>query len=111
MGYGALEVQHIHYQPQPSIKAQALAYFLVDCTLFMKVEVKIEPSTITLANAWMLYVDGSSKTGGIGARLTLANPDGIIVELALCFNFNTSNNEVKYKTLLTRLRLNQELEV
>ncbi|KAK3007570.1 hypothetical protein RJ639_014416 [Escallonia herrerae] len=63
----------IHYRPRPSIKGQALADFIVECTLPIEVEESplgvekpLLPDQIGLFT-WMLYVDGSSNTSGSGA--------------------------------------------
>lgn len=60
---------------------------------------------------WILYVDGSSNAGGIGAALILSSPSGIMAEHTLLFNFKTSNNEIEHEALLPGLRLIQDLEV
>ncbi|KAK3004432.1 hypothetical protein RJ639_020154 [Escallonia herrerae] len=67
----------IHYRPRPSIKRQALADFIVECTLPIKVEESplgverpLLPDQLGLFT-WTLYVDGSSNTSGSGAGLIL----------------------------------------
>ena len=55
-------------------------------------------------HVWTLYVDGASNFGGCGAGLILADPDGLILEYALCFSFSASNNQAKYEALLARIR-------
>ncbi|KAK3023934.1 hypothetical protein RJ639_043604 [Escallonia herrerae] len=68
----------IQYKPRPSIKGQALADFIVKCTLPIdKVESHVAQPEVF---AWMLYVDGSSNTMGSGvglpsARVITYNPD------------------------------------
>ncbi|KAM1242111.1 hypothetical protein ACFX2G_034503 [Malus domestica] len=68
---------------------------------------KIEPT----APAWSLYVDGSSNQQGCGAELVLPTPDKVVMEYALRFKFNASNNEAKYEALLAGLRLAKHLGV
>ena len=48
---------------------------------------------------------------GAGAGLILVNPDGIIVEYALCFEFSTTNNGAEYEALIAGLKVAKELEV
>ncbi|KAK2997940.1 hypothetical protein RJ639_025715 [Escallonia herrerae] len=67
----------IHYRPRPSIKRQALADFIVECTLPIEVEESplgverpLLPDQLGLFT-WTLYVDGSSNTSGSGAGLIL----------------------------------------
>ncbi|KAK3028927.1 hypothetical protein RJ639_039936 [Escallonia herrerae] len=55
----------IQYKPCPSIKGQALADFIVECTLPIdEVESHVAQPEVF---AWTLYVDGSSNTMGSGA--------------------------------------------
>ncbi|KAK2997261.1 hypothetical protein RJ639_025909 [Escallonia herrerae] len=65
----------IHYRPRPSIKGQALADFIVECTLPIEVEESplgverpLLPDQLGLFT-WTLYVDGSSNTSGSGAGI------------------------------------------
>ncbi|KAK3013031.1 hypothetical protein RJ639_008232 [Escallonia herrerae] len=60
---------------------------------------------------WTLYVDGSSAIGSSGARIILISPEGFIVEYALCFGFQASNNKAEYEALLARIRLPHALKV
>ncbi|KAM1829884.1 hypothetical protein ACFX14_022644 [Malus domestica] len=110
----------ISYQPKPVEKGQAMADFIADFTYHVDIvsmpkEVvsltseaqKIEPT----APAWSLYVDGSSKQQGCGARLVLTTPDKVAMEYALRFKFKASNNEAEYEALLAGLRLAKHLGV
>ena len=56
-------------------------------------------------------MDGSSNSAGAGAGLVLVNPEGIIVEYALHFEFSTTNNGVEYEALITKLKIARELKV
>ncbi|KAK3005490.1 hypothetical protein RJ639_017357, partial [Escallonia herrerae] len=93
----------IQYKPRPSIKGQALANFIVECTLPID-EVKSHVAQPDVF-AWMLYVNGLSNTMGSGAGLILKGPDGLIVEYALRFHFQSTNNEAKYETLIAGMHL------
>ncbi|KAK2996438.1 hypothetical protein RJ639_025575 [Escallonia herrerae] len=66
----------IHYRPRPSIKGQALADFVVECTFPIEED---EPLTSAQPEqfAWTLFVDGSSNASGSGAGLILNGPDGL----------------------------------
>lgn len=58
MGNEAWKVKH----PWPSIKAQALADFFVECTLLKEVKAEVEVVALILASdLWTLYVDGASN--------------------------------------------------
>ena len=56
-------------------------------------------------------MDGSSNMSGAGAGLILVNPEGIITEYMLHFEFSATNNEAEYEALITGLRIAKELEV
>ncbi|KAK3021856.1 hypothetical protein RJ639_047864 [Escallonia herrerae] len=66
----------IQYKPRPSIKGQALADFIVECTLPIdEDESHVDQPEVF---AWTLYIDGSSNTKGSGTGLILKGPDGLI---------------------------------
>ncbi|KAK3013564.1 hypothetical protein RJ639_008368 [Escallonia herrerae] len=83
----------ICYRPRPLIKGQALANFIIECTLPIEVEaplLKVEEPLLPVQSGsftWTLFVDGSSNASGSGAGLILNGPDGLTVEYALRFDF------------------------
>ena len=48
---------------------------------------------------------------GTGAGLILINPEGIIAEYVLHFEFFVINNKAEYEALIAGLRIAKELEV
>ncbi|KAK3001098.1 hypothetical protein RJ639_020684 [Escallonia herrerae] len=98
----------IEYKPHTTIKAQALADFIVECRL------PEEPLQLVISAApdpWNLYVDGSSALGSSGAGLILISPEGFTIEYVICFGFQASNNEAEYEALLVGIRLVHALKV
>ncbi|KAK2991305.1 hypothetical protein RJ640_024570 [Escallonia rubra] len=93
----------IHYRPRPSVKGQALADFVVECTFPIEDEepLLVQPELF----AWTLFIDGSSNTHGSGAGLILNGPEGLIIEYALHFDFQASNNEAEYEALIAGMHL------
>jgi len=84
-----------------AIKAQALADFIAESsTPRHENDQPEEPAT-----AWMLYVDGSAKSGGSGAGLIVVSPTGCVHEHALKFLFKVLNNEAEYEALLAGMDL------
>ena len=107
----------IRYKPRTAIKAQALADFLVECTISNQ-EVggqgdKVEEPTKEEKpkEYWLLFFDGASKTKGSGAGLVLQSPDGFTVEYAIKLDFPTTNNEAEYEALIAGLGLARTLRV
>ncbi|KAK3010569.1 hypothetical protein RJ639_010752 [Escallonia herrerae] len=93
---------------QPLRKAQALADFIVECTL------PEDPPRLVISKVpdpWNLYVDGSSAVGSSGAGIILISPEGFMVEYTLRFGFQTSNKEAEYEAFLTEIRLAHALKV
>lgn len=89
----------VKYLPRPAIKAQALANFLLECTVH---EAKHDPRAHPKPPVeegeenWALHMDGSSSIVGFGGGLVLSSPDGIVAEHV---KFKVSNNEAKYEVL------------
>ncbi|GKC02426.1 reverse transcriptase domain-containing protein [Tanacetum coccineum] len=52
------------------------------------------------SSKWRLYTDGASNSDISGAGLMLIDPEGKEYTYALCFEFETTNNEAEYKALL-----------
>ncbi|XP_043716321.1 uncharacterized protein LOC122664535 [Telopea speciosissima] len=101
---------NIRYKPRTAIKAQALADFLIECTNPEEEIIDIaEPEEIT--EEWMLYVDGSSSAQEYGAGLILTSLGGFIVQYALRFEFQTTNNGAEYEALIAGLTLAWSLVV
>ncbi|XP_068461658.1 uncharacterized protein [Phaseolus vulgaris] len=89
----------IKYEPRGPIKAQALADFI------------IQMPTTAQQEQWILYVDGASSKKGSGARIVLEGPDNFQIEMALRFEFRTSNNQAEYEALITGLLLARDMGV
>ncbi|XP_063948099.1 uncharacterized protein LOC135152193 [Daucus carota subsp. sativus] len=107
----------IRYKPRVAIKAQALADFLVECTIDNK-EVGGQESMVEEPKEeekpkeyWLLFFDGASKTKNSGAGLVLRSPDGFTVEYAIKLDFPTTNNEAEYEALIAGLGLARTLRV
>ena len=105
----------INYRPRPSIKAQILVDFVVECTIPIEVELgqsgadtKVRPSLdkaeLSQPNLpegfWALRVDASSNSAGASAGLVLVSPEGVVAEYALHFEFSATNNGAEYKALI-----------
>ena len=55
-------------------------------------------------------MDGAANAQGSGAGLILTSLDGIDVEYALRFGFQTSNNEAEYEVVIVELNLACSME-
>ena len=87
----------IEYRPRTTIKAQALAGFIVKTTY----EDASEP-----AGTWQIAVDGSGGQTGAGAGVVMTSPEGKTFEYVVRFGFKASNNEAEYEAALTGISLN-----
>ncbi|GAU25844.1 hypothetical protein TSUD_31080 [Trifolium subterraneum] len=89
----------ITFESRKALKAQVLADFITEMTT----------STTSDKNKWTIFVDGSSNSQGSGADIILENGDGVLVEVSLGLLFPTTNNQTKYETFLTGLRLADDM--
>ncbi|KAL8115462.1 hypothetical protein AgCh_022089 [Apium graveolens] len=101
----------LKYKPRTAIKAQALADFVVECTIPNQ-EVGGQDDAIPQDKGvdneskkkgdneskekddkefWVLYFDGASKTNSSGAGLVLQSPDGFLIEYAMKLDFPTTS--------------------
>ena len=107
----------IRYKPRTAIKAQALADFLVECTIGNQEvggqEDKVEEPTKEEKpkEYWPLFFDGALKTKDSGAGLVLQSPDCFTVEYAIKLDFPTTNKEAEYEALIAGLGLARTLRV
>ena len=109
----------IKFKPRTAIKAQALADFVVECTINdqevggqdKEDEVPEKEKEQTPKEYWVLNFDGASKTNSSGAGLVLQSPEGFIVEYAIKLDFPTTNNEAEYEALIAGLGLAKVLKV
>lgn len=92
----------IRYEPRMTIKAQALANFLV--VLANEEPVSREPS-------WNLFLDGASSAKGSGANIILEKEDQVLVVILVRFEFPVSNNQAEYEALIVGLLLAKDIEV
>ncbi|XP_068475242.1 uncharacterized protein [Phaseolus vulgaris] len=88
----------IRYELRRAIRAQSLANFIIQLS-----------TTTSEQEAWVLYVDGSSNKKGSRAKIVLERPKDFQLEMALKFEFKTSNNQAKYETLIARLILVRDM--
>ncbi|XP_014490625.1 uncharacterized protein LOC106753338 [Vigna radiata var. radiata] len=89
----------LRFEPQGSIKGQHLADFAADL-----------PSA-TEPSVWNLNIDGSSDRRGAGAGIVLEGSNGNLVEQAIFFTFQLSNNQAEYEALISGLLMAAELNV
>ncbi|XP_017405653.1 uncharacterized protein LOC108319132 [Vigna angularis] len=60
-------------------------------------------------NGSLMWTDPRTKEGG--ARIVLEGPNGLVVEQAITFRFQTSNNQAEYEALIASLTLAKESRV
>ncbi|XP_074357618.1 uncharacterized protein LOC141697234 [Apium graveolens] len=96
-----------------SIKAQALADFIIECNF---PEEELEPMNMdpkpekdASSGSWTLKVDGSSTSERSGARLILKSPEGFTIQTAISFGFPATNNQAEYEALIAGLKLSRTL--
>ncbi|XP_071722339.1 uncharacterized protein [Rutidosis leptorrhynchoides] len=112
----------ISYHSRPAIKGQALADFIVECTMPDKEPEMVDtegtsvdiPTTPPVEGGpdeeyWRTFFDGASNKSRNGAGVVLYTPDDFKVEYAMTLNFDTTNNEAEYEAMLAVLTLARRL--
>ncbi|XP_074323151.1 uncharacterized protein LOC141660087 [Apium graveolens] len=106
---------NIKFIPRTTIKAQALAEFVVECT-FPEIPETPKPRSeeekeASNRDSWTLHVDGSATAERSRAGLILSSPGGFTIQQAITFAFKATNNQAEYEALLSGLRLAKSLGV
>ncbi|XP_019167218.1 PREDICTED: uncharacterized protein LOC109162963 [Ipomoea nil] len=96
----------IEYRPRPTIKGQALADFLVECTARDTRPPEVEDPE---AEWWSLATDGSSSKKGAGGGVVVTSPKGFKVYFALMYQFYPTNNEAEYEAFVNGLQCARNL--
>ncbi|XP_043808349.1 uncharacterized protein LOC110604832 [Manihot esculenta] len=108
----------LEYRPWTSIKSQALADFIAECSFneeqgestFKALGSEREEEPLQEFE-WKLYVDGASSAGGSGAGMMLKGPGEFKVCYALRLEFKASNNVAEYETLINGILVAMEVGV
>ncbi|XP_021629005.1 uncharacterized protein LOC110627076 [Manihot esculenta] len=100
----------LEYRPQTTIKAQALADFIAECSFNEEqTEPREKPNDVLGGEQeelfpqefnWKLFVDEASNAGGNGARIMLKGSEGFEVCYVLKMEFPASNNIAEYEALI-----------
>ena len=88
-----------------------LANFILECIIFEEEPVETDLKKGEHERLWTMYVDRSSSLVRSRVGLILTSLEGDIAKYTLHFKFLTTNNEAKYETLTTRLKMVKELRV
>ncbi|XP_074377391.1 uncharacterized protein LOC141718919 [Apium graveolens] len=106
---------NLSFIPRTSIKAQALADFIIECNFPEEepepMDMDQEPEKDTSSGAWTLKVDGSSTSERSGAGLILKSPEGFTIQTAISFGFPATNNQAEYEALIAGLKLSRTLRI
>ncbi|GKF16293.1 reverse transcriptase domain-containing protein [Tanacetum coccineum] len=104
----------IEFRGRNSVKGHILADFLAETPSMRDREIKDEEAKRKEPepeNAWKLFTDEASSSDAPGAGLILVSPEEKEYTYALRFEFETTNNEAKYKALQAGLRIAKEMKV
>ena len=89
----------IKYLPRHAIKTQALADFIAEFTP------SHNESEVVENKKWIIHVDGSSTQHAKGIGVVLQSLEGNKLTYKVRLQYQATNNEVEYKTLLKGLEL------
>ncbi|XP_031099666.1 uncharacterized protein LOC116003865 [Ipomoea triloba] len=96
----------LEYKPRPSIKAQALADFMVECTVR---DIEADQNSLQTPEWWEVSTDGSSGKKGAGAGIVITTPEGFKAYYAILLRFSSTNNEAEYEALIAGLQRARQL--
>ncbi|XP_031096909.1 uncharacterized protein LOC116001159 [Ipomoea triloba] len=96
----------LEYKPRPSIKAQALADFVVECTAR---DTGTDQNDLQSPEWWEVSTNGSSEKKGAGAGIVVTTPEGFKAYYAILFRFSSTNNEAEYEALIAGLQRARQL--
>jgi ribonuclease HI len=100
----ALVEYNLAYEPIRSMKGQVVADFIVDHA----VDGDHSVDFIQL-KPWGLYFDGSVCSKGQGAGCVIISSIGMYIYLSIILEFDCTNNQVEYKSLLHGLEYLRDL--
>lgn len=101
----------LEYVPKTSIKAQALADFVVEWSFSRPKDLTPEEQLVWSPGKWKIFVNGIVPGTKCGARLIKTSPDGFDICQAIRFTFHLTNNEAEYEELLAGMEAARNLEV
>ena len=99
------------YHPRPSTKAQELADFMIECIIPEDRLTSNKSEELNCGSIWILHLYGASNSQKSDADLILTNAEGIVIEYALRFTFEASNNQAEYEALIVGIKIAKELGV
>ncbi|XP_074351331.1 uncharacterized protein LOC141690425 [Apium graveolens] len=106
---------NLSFFPRTTIKAQALADFIIECNFPEEepepIDMGQEPKKETSLGAWTLKVDGSSTSERSGAGLILRSPEGFKIQTSISFGFPVTKNQAEYEALIAGLKLSRTLKI
>ena len=88
----------IQYDPQTTVKGQAVADFIAEYT-------QLEGQGADGFKQWIIHTNGSSNRHEGGAGVVIQTPEGDKIECMIRLDFLTTNNEVEYEALVVGLDL------
>lgn len=97
---------NIEYRPRKAVKEQALADFIVECTVR-----DTEPNGPSQLEEpwWEFSTDGTSGKKECGGGIVLTSPEGFRMYHTIIFTFNPTNNEAEYEALVGGIRLAKQV--
>ncbi|CAH9081011.1 unnamed protein product [Cuscuta epithymum] len=92
---------NVDFKPRPTIKGQALADFIAECTARTE---DSSQDTDDFDNWWEMYTDGASSARGCGGGAVITSPEGFKAYYSMKFEFKVTNNEAEYEVLIAGLK-------
>ena len=102
----------IKYKARTTIKAQALADFIMEFNIISSPDKSADPDPNQTnpdwpedSKVWVLYMDGASNQSGCRAEIVVIDIEKAECSHCFRFEFRATNNEAEYEALLAGMRV------
>lgn len=87
------------------MKGQALADFVVECSILLTLEDHIDSKNEEDNRLWIVHIDRSSNEHGSGANVVLESHDEYSMKHSIIFGYEAADTAAEYEAILVGMDL------